>query len=55
MIEFMISHSYLGDGCLLRNDTHYDTFPQSGNISVKRVVTFPNRVTKHYLIEEHVT
>ena len=37
MIEFMISHSYLGDGCLLRNDTHYDTFPQSGNISV----TFP--------------
>ena len=32
----------------------YGTFPQSGNISVKRV-TFPNRVTKHYPIEEHVT
>ena len=32
----------------------YGTFPQSGNISVKRV-TFPNWVTKHYLIKEHVT
>ena len=32
----------------------YGTFPQSGNISVKRV-TFPNWFTKHYPIEEHVT
>ena len=32
----------------------YGTFTQLGNISVKRV-TFPNQVTKHYPIEEHVT